>query len=46
MTVFGWVTLVFALLDLNLPRLLQHAWADLKGAGAAAGRKARAAGGR
>ena len=31
MTVFGWVTLVFALLDLNLPRLLQHAWVDLKG---------------
>jgi hypothetical protein len=30
-TVFGWVTLIFALLDLNLPRLLQHAWADLKG---------------
>jgi len=30
-TVFGWVTLVFALLDLNLPRLLQHAWVDLKG---------------
>jgi hypothetical protein len=30
MTVFGWVTLVFALLDLNLPRLLEHAWADLK----------------
>ena len=30
-TVFGWVTLVFALLDLNLPRLLEHAWADLKG---------------
>ena len=29
-TVFGWVTLVFALLDLNLPRLLEHAWADLK----------------
>ena len=29
--VFGWVTLVFALLDLNLPRLLQHAWVDLKG---------------
>ena len=29
--VFGWVTLVFALLDLNLPRLLQHAWADMKG---------------
>ena len=28
--VFGWVTLVFALLDLNLPRLLEHAWADLK----------------
>jgi len=27
---FGWVTLVFALLDLNLPRLLEHAWADLK----------------
>ena len=31
MTVFGWVTLVFALLDLNLPRLLDHAWVDLKG---------------
>ena len=31
MTVFGWVTLVFALLDLNLPRLLQHAWVDLRG---------------
>jgi hypothetical protein len=30
-TVFGWVTLVFALLDLNLPRLLEHAWADMKG---------------
>ncbi len=30
-TVFGWVTLVFALLDLNLPRLLDHAWADMKG---------------
>jgi hypothetical protein len=30
-TVFGWVTLVFALLDLNLPRLLGHAWADMKG---------------
>lgn len=29
--VFGWVTLVFALLDLNLPRLLEHAWADMKG---------------
>ena len=29
-TVFGWITLVFALLDLNLPRLLEHAWADLK----------------
>jgi hypothetical protein len=29
--VFGWVTLVFALLDLNLPRLMQHAWADMKG---------------
>lgn len=29
--VFGWVTLVFALLDLNLPRLLDHAWADMKG---------------
>ncbi len=29
--VFGWVTLVFALLDLNLPRLLGHAWADMKG---------------
>ncbi len=29
--VFGWVTLVFALLDLNLPRLLEHAWVDLKG---------------
>ena len=29
-TVFGWVTLIFALLDLNLPRLLEHAWADLK----------------
>jgi hypothetical protein len=29
-TVFGWVTVVFALLDLNLPRLLEHAWADLK----------------
>jgi hypothetical protein len=29
--VFGWVTLVFALLDLNLPRLLQHAWVDLRG---------------
>ena len=29
-TTFGWVTLVFALLDLNLPRLLEHAWADLK----------------
>jgi hypothetical protein len=30
-TVFGWITLVFALLDLNLPRLLEHAWADMKG---------------
>jgi hypothetical protein len=30
-TVFGWITLVFALLDLNLPRLLEHAWVDLKG---------------
>jgi hypothetical protein len=30
-TVFGWVTLVFALIDLNLPRLLEHAWADMKG---------------
>jgi hypothetical protein len=30
-TVFGWVTLVFALLDLNLPRLMEHAWADMKG---------------
>jgi hypothetical protein len=29
-TVFGWITLIFALLDLNLPRLLEHAWADLK----------------
>jgi hypothetical protein len=29
--VFGWVTLIFALLDLNLPRLLQHAWVDLRG---------------
>jgi hypothetical protein len=29
--VFGWVTLVFALLDLNLPRLMDHAWADMKG---------------
>ena len=29
--VFGWVTLVFALLDLNLPRLMEHAWADMKG---------------
>jgi hypothetical protein len=29
--VFGWVTLIFALLDLNLPRLLDHAWADMKG---------------
>jgi hypothetical protein len=29
--VFGWITLVFALLDLNLPRLLGHAWADMKG---------------
>jgi hypothetical protein len=29
-TVFGWVTLVFALIDLNLPRLMDHAWVDLK----------------
>jgi hypothetical protein len=29
--VFGWVTLVFALLDLNLPRLMEHAWADMRG---------------
>jgi len=29
--VFGWITLVFALLDLNLPRLLEHARFDLRG---------------
>jgi HAAS domain-containing protein len=32
-TVFGWITLVFALLDLNLPRLLAHAKFDVKGLG-------------
>ena len=32
-TVFGWVTLVFALLDLNLPRLLAHAKFDVRGLG-------------
>lgn len=32
-TVFGWITLVFALLDLNLPRLLEHAKFDVKGLG-------------
>ena len=29
--VFGWVTLVFALIDLNLPRLLSTAGFDLRG---------------
>ena len=32
-TVVGWITLVFALLDLNLPRLLAHAKFDVKGLG-------------
>lgn len=32
-TIFGWVTLVFALLDLNLPRLLDHAKFDVKSLG-------------